>query len=239
MQLCADCLYDTKSTNTAGMKKHVFVELMNIATTSVKFSFHYVIYKQRNDDWASSSQYIWWILRRKTVNGDNQPIIYFRYMDDSFAIFKKEINCVMFLNQLNSLHLSPTFTYEKKVEGKLPLLDVLVEKNHTEFLTAVYRKPIFTEQYVCWDSFRHKSRKTDINGTLVHRAIIIYSPSKLCHELNSIHSILSSNGYPHGIADSGIQKNLRQFELLPKEGPQKCPVYLKLSWIGNISPQIR
>ena len=102
IQICADCLNDTKSTNTAGMKKHVFVELMNIATTSVEFSFDYVIYKLRNDDWASSSQYICWILQRKTFNGDNQPIIYFRYMDDTLAIFKKEINCIMFLNQLNS-----------------------------------------------------------------------------------------------------------------------------------------
>ena len=69
-------------------------------------------------------------------------------MDDTFGMFKKEINFYMFLNQLNSLFPSLTFTHEKKVEGKLPLLDVFVEKSNTKFLTLVYRKPTFTGQYI-------------------------------------------------------------------------------------------
>ena len=96
----------------------------------------------------------------KLFNGDNQPIMYFRYMDDTIAMFKKEIDCDLFLNQLNSLHPSLTSIYEKEVKGKLPFLHVLVEKSDTEFLTSVYRKPTFTGQYIRWDSFKPKYRKT-------------------------------------------------------------------------------
>ena len=143
----------------------------------------------------------------------------------------------MFLNQLNLLHPSLTFTHEKKVEVKLPFLDVLVKKSNTEFLTLVYRKPTVTGQYVRWDLIRPKSRKNNLIGTLVHRALIICSPSKLSHKLNSIRSILSSNGYPNRVIGFGIQKKLRQLKLLPKKGPQICPVNLKLPWIDNISPK--
>ena len=80
-----------------------------------------------------------------------------------------------------------------------------------------------------------KSSKTNLSGTLVHRALIIYLPSELSHELNSIRSILNSNGYPDRVNDLGIEKKLRQVKLLPKEGPQKCLIYLKLPWIGNVS----
>ena len=141
----------------------------------------------------------------------------------------------MFLNQLNLLHPSLTFTHEKEVEVKLPFLDVLVEKSNTEFLTLVYRNPTVTGQYVRWDLFGPKSRKNNLIGTLLHRALIICSPPNLSHELNSIRSILSSNVYPYRVIDLGIQKKLRQLKLLPKNGPQKYPVYLKLPY--NISPK--
>ena len=59
---------------------------------------------------------------------NNQPLIYFRYVDDTFALFEDESNCNQFLKQLNSLHQSLIFTHEKEVNGKLPFLDVLVEK---------------------------------------------------------------------------------------------------------------
>ena len=79
----------------------------------------------------------------------------------------------MFPNQLNSLHPSLTFNQEEEVEGKLPFLDVFEEKSNTEFLTSIYTKRTFTEQYIRCDSFGPKSTKTNLIGTLVHRALIV------------------------------------------------------------------
>ena len=156
-------------------------------------------------------------------------------MYDTFAMFEDEFNCNRFLKQLNSLHQSLIFTHEKEVNGKLPFLDVLVEKSNTKFLTSVYRKPSFSGQYNRWDSFGPKSRKNNLIETLVHRALAICSPSKLPQEIDFIRSILCSNGYPENVINSRIKRKIEEFKLPPKEGPEKCPAYLKLPWIGNIS----
>ena len=50
---------------------------------------------------------------------NSQPLIYFRYVDDTFAVLEDELNCNQFLKQLNLLHQSVTFTHEKKINGSL------------------------------------------------------------------------------------------------------------------------
>ena len=61
------------------------------------------------------------------------------------------------------------------------------------------------------------------------------SNSKLQHELENISSILQNNGYPESIIQITMSKKIALFNCKPKERPQKCPVYLKLPWIGKIS----
>ena len=51
----------------------------------------------------------------------------------------------------------------------------------------------------------------------------------------NIRVILRDNGYPESIIDRRISNKLARFQSLPKFGPNKCPVHLKLPWIGNIS----
>ena len=45
IQICANSLYESNLTPPV-MDRDVFIELMNIATTSVKFSFNNKMYKQ-------------------------------------------------------------------------------------------------------------------------------------------------------------------------------------------------
>ena len=111
----------------------------------------------------------------------------------------------------------------------------MLEHSNSQFLTSVYRKPLFSGQYNRWDSLGPKSRKDNLIGTLVHRALAICSPSKLPQEIDFIRSILCSNGYLENLINSRIKRKIEEFKLSPKEVPEKCPVYLKLPWIGNIS----
>ena len=108
-------------------------------------------------------------------------------------------------------------------------------KNNFKHQYSIYRKPTFTGRFMRWDSFALSKRKTNLIETLVHRALVICSPGKVKQELDCIRSILKNNGYPETIINSSISKKISRFQLLPKEGPKKCPVYLKLPWIGNIS----
>ena len=171
----------------------------------------------------------------KLFESTTKPFLYHRYVDDTFAIFGSEDECTSFLDALNSMHSALKFTFEKEENDQLPFLDVLVEKSNEGFLTSVFRKPTFTGHYFRWDSFGTTKRKTNLIETLVHRALMICLKSKLQRELENISSILRNNGYPESIVQITISKKIALFNRKPKEGPQKCPVYLKLPWIGKIS----
>ena len=238
IKICAEALYD-KNLPTPIIPKHVFVELMEIATTSVEFSFNNVMYKQIDGVAMGSplgpalANIFVGFYESKLFSEISKPFIYCRYVDDTFALFKKVSDFDNFLSNLNSLHPALQFTFEKETNNSLPFLDVLVSKSDSQFITAVYRKPTFTGQYIHWNSFGPQKRKTNLINTLVHRALKICSDSTLTNEIDFIRLVLIDNGYPEFIINSEISKQILRFRQIPKEGPQKCPVYLKLPWIGE------
>ena len=136
---------------------------------------------------------------------------------------------------MNSLHTSLKFTSEKEVNKSLPFLDVLVTKSTNNFTTSVYRKATFTGEYIRWNSFGSKTCKTNLIATLTHRAFKICSKSFLHQELDTIRSLFLKNGYSESLIKARISKKIQQFQKHPTEGPQRCPVYLKLPWIGETS----
>ena len=85
------------------------------------------------------------------------------------------------------------------------------------------------------NSFGPKQRKTNLIDTLTHRALKICSKSTLKYKLENIRSILVKNGYPEFLIDSRISEKLLRFLQSTKEGPKKCPVYVKPPWIGENS----
>ena len=184
IEICADALYNGELTPPP-FPRAVFVELMQTATSSVEFSFNNIMHRQidgvaMDSPFGSSFANIFVgyneALLFKRVN---KPIMYYRYVDDTFAVFNDEDECNEFFSHLNSLHPSLHFTFEKECNRTLPFLDVLVEKNDHEFITSIYRKPTFTGQYIRWNSFCPMKRKTNLISTLVHRALVICSKSTL------------------------------------------------------------
>ena len=139
------------------------------------------------------------------------------------------------VKRVNSLHLSLGFTFETESNLALPFLDVLVEKSPSKFITSIYRKPTFTGQYLRWNSFSPRKRKTNLILTLTHRALAICSPERLPSELDKIKFILLTNGYPEHVIKSFMAMKMKQFHALPEFGPEKCPVYLRLPWLGSVS----
>ena len=49
----------------------------------------------------------------------NKPVVYTRYVDDIFCIFKNEHDASLFFDYLNNQHQNIPFTCEKEVNGKL------------------------------------------------------------------------------------------------------------------------
>ena len=61
------------------------------------------------------------------------------------------------------------------------------------------------------------------------------SKTKLGSEHDKIIQLLIENRYPADDTISFINQKLANFSAEKKFGPEKCPVYLKLPWIGNVS----
>ena len=133
--------------------------------TGVEFSFNNQMYKQLEGVAMGSplgpavANIFVGCYECRLFDNTVKPGVYFRYVDDTFVIFRSELDCGYFHEKLNLLHPALNFTVEKEQNNSLSFLDVLVEKEGTGFLTSVYRKPTFTGQYIRWNSFSPKSRK--------------------------------------------------------------------------------
>ena len=64
---------------------------------------------------------------------------------------------------------------------------------------------------------------------------MICSKSKVHAKLEKLKTFFLDNGYPEDVILSYTEEKIASFSAVQKFGPQKCPVYLKLPWIGNTS----
>ena len=214
---------------------------MLIATQGVEFSFKNQMYKQLGGVAMGSplgpalANIFVGFHESKLFDITVKPGVYFRFVEGTFAIFGSELDCNNVKGKPNLLHPALKFTVEKEQNNSLNFLNVLVEKEGTGILTSVYRKPTFTGQYIRWNSFSPKTRKISLIKTLVHRALMICSKTKLGSELDKIKQLLIENGYPADVLLSCINQKVANFAAEKTFGSEKFPVYLKLPWIGNDS----
>ena len=178
IKICSDALYYDFDLQPL-IPKDVFVELMESATSSVEFSFNNTMYNQTNGVAmglslvpALANIFVGYY-EEKLFSQTQKPPTYFRYVDDTFAIFDHEAEADEFLTKTNCLYPSLKFIFEKEKGKGLPFFDVHVERTDIEFETSVYRKPTFTGQYLRWKSFGPFKRKANQISTLVHLALVI------------------------------------------------------------------
>ena len=132
---------------------------MHSATSTVEFSFDNIIYRQIDGAAMSSplgpalANIFVGYYEKKLFSEISKPAVYF-YIDDTFAIFRKEKDSEKFLTRLNDLHSLLQFTFEKEKNNFLPFLDVHVERTKTNYETSVYRKPTFTGHTYAGSPFR-------------------------------------------------------------------------------------
>jgi hypothetical protein len=82
-----------------------------------------------------------------------KPVLYRRYVDDTFLLFKSDQHIDLFLTYLNSKHPSINFTSDQEHNQILPFLDVKVQRLEDKFITSIYRKPTFTGLHPIAPSF--------------------------------------------------------------------------------------
>ena len=72
---------------------------------------------------------------------------------DIFVFFESDEHLSKFHAYLNTYHPNMFFSFEQKVNGMLPFLDVEASRQQGKFVTTVYRKPAFNGVYTHFDSF--------------------------------------------------------------------------------------
>ena len=70
-----------------------------------------------------------------------KPIVYRRFVDDTFLLFQTKDHVEKFKNSLNKQHKNIKFTSEIQENGSLSFLDITLTRENNKFVTSVYRKP--------------------------------------------------------------------------------------------------
>ena len=118
IKICSDALYDDSDLQLL-IPKDLFVELMKSVTTSVEFSFNNTMYKQTDGVAMGSplgpalANIFVGYYEEKLFSQTQKLPTYFRYVDDTFAIFNHKTEADEFLIKLNCLHPSLKFTFDR------------------------------------------------------------------------------------------------------------------------------
>ena len=138
-----------------------------------------------------------------------KPVIYKRYVDDTFILFRDPSHAPLFLNYINSKHININFTMETEQNSVLPFLDVSVHRFNNTFQTTVFRKEMFSGLGISYFSFCCKIFKLNTIKTLLHRAYNICSSYNSLHlEFSFLINFFQCNGFPKLLLEQQINKFL-------------------------------
>ena len=210
----AMALYHNRSITPPDLNETEFVKLMFMVTSGVEFSFDSIMYKQ-NDGVAMGSPLgpvlanIYVGFCESSIDPSLWPSMYCRFVDDG------------------------------ENNGTLSFLDVSISRNMDthNMDTTIYRKPTLTGLYIPWSSFTPTKSKTHLVKAHVYRAHRICSPHLLDEELERLLTIMTKNGYPKTL----LMNLINQKPTLEKTitfGPERCPVVLRLPWVGAGSSRV-
>ena len=167
-----------------------------------------------------------------------KPTAYFRYVDDTFTIFKDRSHSTSFLNYLNNKHPNISFTIETETDHKLSFLDTTISSAGGSFTCEVFRKETFTGLATSFYSNCCQQFKLNSMRTLIHRAFHLSSSYSLFHsEINFLSNFFSNNGYPLQLFEKFTARFLnRVYSNIPKTtSVPKLPFYFSAPFYNDHS----
>ena len=103
-----------------GLDRSQFIKLLYLAVQKCHFTFNNRIYQQidgvvmSNPSWLHNCPFVF------------NPLLYRRYVDDCFLLFKSLNHVPLFLDYVNRQHPNISFTSKLEKDGKFPFLDVKI-----------------------------------------------------------------------------------------------------------------
>ena len=164
------------------------------------------------------------------------PVLYRRYVDDCFLLFRKNDHISKFHDYLNSQHTNIKFTVEVEHDDSLPFLDVHVKKSGNAFVTDLYRKPTFTGLGMKHDSSIDHKFKTNLVNCLIDRAYKLSSTYyNFINEVEKLKKYFCQNNFPLFLIEN-LTRNKINSLIVPKplvSTVNKNPIYASIPFISN------
>ena len=92
-------------------------------------------------------------------------VLYRRYVDDIFVLFKSTNHLAKFCNYFNTWNLN--FHLRKKNNGKMLFLDVEISWEYSKFVATVHRKPKFSGVILISRAFLRSAHKFCMLDTFI------------------------------------------------------------------------
>ena len=96
-----------------------------------------------------------------------KPIVYRRFVDDTFLLFRTKDPVEKFKNYLSKQHKNIKFMSEIEENGSLSFLDITITRENNKFVTSVYRKPTFSGVFTNFEKFIQEMHKRGLIETLL------------------------------------------------------------------------
>ena len=246
-----NCVNDLFSNNfySGKLSRKDLYELLKLATTESSFIFDNKLYKQIDGvamGSPSGPTLANAFLCHSKKNWLNEcpsqfkPVIYRRYVDDIFVLFKSKEHLKLFVNYTNSKHRNIKFTFE--TEDSNNFSDVKITRKNKRFVTSIFRKAIFSGIFTNYNSFIFDTYKIG----LVH--MLLFWFCKICSSMENFHtevehlrSNFKCNNYPVNIIDQCIKKLLDKL-YVPKQIVPTVPtkeLLVVLPYLGSFSLNLR
>ena len=132
-----------------------------------------------------------------------KPLLYRRYVDDCFLLFRSPDHLLLFLFYLNP---NIFFSSELEKNGKLPFLGIEITRSYGKFSISVYRKPTFTGLFTNFHSFVPLVYERSLVCCLLHRFFHLCSSYKNFHaQLDVDRKLFNLNAFPTHIFDQLVR----------------------------------
>ena len=244
ISIAVDKIFEAQHSNIK-ISKDELRRLFQFATSGTHFQFNGKIYDQvdgvsMGNPLAPTLANLFMGYHEENWLRSNEAkniFFYNRYVDDIFCLVKSEKEAEDFLAFLNTRHDNIKFTMEKEDNGKLPFLDISIEKLNEMFVTSVYKKPSDTGLLTNFSSFVSSTYKKCLIKTLVERIFCINNTwAGFSIDITKMETILQKNGYPAKYIEKEINKVItKKLKNEVKNNKDENCQYFKLPYIGNIS----
>jgi len=140
------------------------------------------------------------------------PRFWRRYVDDVCAIVRKD-QVQNVLQVLNSRYESIKFTCEIEKDGKLPFLDLELQRERNKIEIGTYHKPTSTIRTITSDSHCPIQHKMAAYHSMIHRLCRLpLSVANYKKEYDYIKEVARVNGYSAEVIDKIIHKHCQKIK---------------------------